>query len=248
MAREGAAMQGAHSEGVAAVPVAVAGADAWSAEAREVSARLQAKDAELDCLATQTAQAQDLLEHADASAAARLAQMEGLLTTERAGFAARLVDATGAAEARAVAEACEADACLVRVEAMEEAMVALDDELAAARAAADEADDAARVSGTKIEQLEAQIAELVASDAASDARAQAVAQAASEAAWAATEAAAQDIAEASEAQAAACLAQARAGFAADLFFLMGMGWRSGSFKQPLWILGFLVYIALYYFS
>ena len=230
-------MQGAHSESVAAVPVAVAGADAWSAEAREVSARLQAKDAELDCLATETAQAQDLLEHADASAAARLAQMEGLLTTERAGFAARLVDATGAAEARAVAEACEADACLVRVEAMEEAMVALDDELAAARAAADEADDAARVSGTKIEQLEAQIAELVASDAASDAssdaRAQAVAQAASEAAWAATEAAAQDIAEASEAQAAACLAQACAGFAADLFFLMGMGWRSGSFKVGL---------------
>ena len=57
---------------------------------------------------------------------------------------------------------------------------------AAARTAADEAGNAARASRTKIEQLEAQIAELVArdaaSDAASDARAQAVAQAASEAA------------------------------------------------------------------
>ena len=75
LAREGAATQGAHAEGTAAAAEAPARANAWSAESREVSVRLRAKDAELDYLATQKAQAQE-----------RLAQEDGVLAAERAGL------------------------------------------------------------------------------------------------------------------------------------------------------------------
>jgi hypothetical protein len=123
LAREVATERGARAEGNTATAVAVAAAvanrlrasETWSAKAWEVSAGLRVKDAELYCLWIQRAQAQVRLEQAYAppavTAASRLAHVEGLLEAERADFAARLLDASGAAEA--------CDAAVAQLEGLE---------------------------------------------------------------------------------------------------------------------------------